>query len=207
MAIADDSIGAVLDDVASDRVAPSGGAIAALTGASGTALCEMGCHHTIGKDGDEDVDAALADVASDLRSHRGDLLELADADADAVDALQSAYRRAPSDERSEAIERASRRAVEAPLSIAETCLDVLEQAEVVAVEANDRVLPDVGTGALFVHAALRTAGWIVRLNTAGADESAVPAGAESRVDDLSTDATRTYASIEDHLETALGSTP
>lgn len=207
MAIADDSIEAVLDAVASNRVAPSGGAIAALTGASGTALCEMGCLHTIGSGGDEDVDAGLADVASDLRSHRGDLLELADSDAAAVDAVQSAYRREPTDGRNEAIDRASRRAVEVPVSIAATCLDVLDLAEVVAAEANERVLPDVGTGALLVHVALRSAVWIVRINTAGADESAVPTGTEARVDDLSRDASETYASIEGRLESAFGSPP
>lgn len=47
MNFADQTISEFLEDVAATTVTPSGGAVAAIGGAFGAALCEMVCIHTI----------------------------------------------------------------------------------------------------------------------------------------------------------------
>ena len=91
MTFADQPIGEFLDAVASEQVTPSGGAVAPVGGAMGAALCEMVCIHTVDTDGSETAADELIDVGGALADQRERLLDLADEDAAAVDAVGAAF--------------------------------------------------------------------------------------------------------------------
>jgi formiminotetrahydrofolate cyclodeaminase len=158
MSYEDRTIDEFLDGVASRNVTPAGGTAAALVGAIGTALCEMVCLHTIGKDGYADVEAEMIDRLDDLGTQREFLLELADRDADVVDELLATS----PDEPDRVV--AQKRATGVPLATAEACLPVLEHATVLAEKGNRNAVPDAGTGSFLVYGALRASVFTVRCN-------------------------------------------
>lgn len=160
MTFADQPIGEFLDGVASGQVAPSGGAVAAIGGAMGAALCEMVCIHTVGADGTEIAAAELSEVGDALADHRERLLALADEDAAAVDAVGAAFE-SGDDTR---IQAASKHSTEVPLETADTCLDVVEHARTVTAKGTPVAVPDAAVGALLAAAALQASVSTVRAN-------------------------------------------
>lgn len=157
MTFADRTIDEFLATVASSQVAPSAGAVTAVNGAMATALCEMVCVHT----GDEATSAALSAAHEELTARRERLLELADEDGEAVDRVQTAFE-ADADETHE--QAALQRATEVPLRIAETCLDVVQHAVVVAEDGTQNALVDAVVGAKLAYAALDASLEIARTN-------------------------------------------
>jgi formiminotetrahydrofolate cyclodeaminase len=178
MTFADQSISEFLEDVAASAVTPSGGAVAAVGGASGAALCEMVCIHTIEKDGYADVRAELTDICDELETHRARLLELADEDSMAVDELQAAFETPNDEDRAELVQEKLRHAIEVPLEVAEVCLDVLEGARVVTVKGNRNALADAGTGAFLAHSALKASVFTIQHNLELIEDSTAVAEVE-----------------------------
>lgn len=190
-------VGALLSRVASPSITPGGGTCAAVVGATGAALCEMGCVHTVGKDGYADVASELEATGEELRAARERLLGLADADAAAARSLFDAI------DAGDDTERAAKRATGVPLAVAETCVAVLEAAVAVVEKGTDTARPDVVTGALCVEGARRGALFTVRTNADFlADESFV-AETGRRADDLDDRAASALAEIEDHVGSRL----
>lgn len=164
MTFADQPLSEFLENVASTAVTPSGGAVAAVSGAAGAALCEMVCIHTIERDGYTDVEGELPRVRDELETHRHRLLQLADEDSAAVDELQDAFK-TPSDEgRDELIQKAAKHATEVPLKTAEECLGIIEHAPVVTERGNENAIADAETGVFLAGAALRASVLTVQLN-------------------------------------------
>lgn len=183
MTYATRAVGAFLDDVASAAVVPSGGAVAAVCGAAGAALCEMVCLHTVGKEGYADVEADIVDAGEGLRSCREELLELADADATAVERMQAAY--GSSDGRTRLdVEDALKGATTVPLDTAGVCLEVLEHGAMVTEAGTDRTTADGMAGVLLAHAALRASVTTVRVNLELVDDEAFVTGTDERVAEL-----------------------
>lgn len=173
MTYADRPIDDFLSAVASESVVPAGGTTAAVVGATGAALCEMVCLHTIGADDvdpDRD-DATLPSIRDDLRWYRERLLALADADADAVATLLAAQ---PADDATPE----AKRATGVPLAVAEACAAVLDHAAVVTEAGTPVAVPDAVTGAFLARAAVRATAFTVRHN---ADRSADLAFADEMV--------------------------
>ena len=192
MTFADRPIDEFLDSVASPAVAPSAGAVAAVSAASGTALCEMVCVHTVGKEGYADVEDDLRERAARLRSLRARLLELAEADARAVESLAGGTGAVAVEEE----EPERRHLVEIPLETAEVCADVLRVAPGAIEEGTDTASEDGATGVLVVHATLGSSARLVRANLDGIEDAAFVAGVRERVRRLEADA-------DDLLERAL----
>jgi formiminotetrahydrofolate cyclodeaminase len=161
---ADQTISDFLEHVASTTTTPSGGAVAAIGGAAGAALCEMVCIHTIGKDGYANVEQDLTKIRDELNIHRTRLLELADEDSAAVDGLQAAFEITDDKERDEIIQNAAKRAIKVPLETAEECLKIMEHATVVTEEGNQNAIADAGAGVFLAHAALQASVWTVQFN-------------------------------------------
>ena len=67
---------------ASKEPTPGGGAIAALTGATGAALAEMVANLTFGKKGYEEVQSEMEELQTKAEAIRNRMLELSQADAD-----------------------------------------------------------------------------------------------------------------------------
>ena len=199
MSFTDQTIGEFLDSVASTTVTPSGGAVAAVGGAAGAALCEMVCIHTIGKDGYAEVEREMTDVRNELGANRIRLLELADEDSAAVDELQEAFRTPSSDERDEAIGEAAKRAIEVPVETAEECLDVIEHAAVITEKGNRNAIADAATGALLAHATLQSSVMTARLNLEMIENATFVAEIEHRSTEIDDSAARAVKQVRENI--------
>ena len=152
-----------LSEIGSEEVTPAGGTSAAVVGAIGASLCEMTCIHTVGKEDHDDADPELGATGDELAALRSQLLQLGNSDAEVVvDLLEATdYNR----------QRRMKRATGVPLTIAETCLAVLELATVVIAKGSENARPDAGSGALLVNASLQSAVFTVRTNIKYIDDS------------------------------------
>lgn len=187
----DTPLGEFLDAVASERVAPAGGTAAAVTGATGAALCEMVCVHTIaaaddtagglpeedgaavGPDTAQGADSEeLRELRTGLRRRRRKLLALGDADAALVDDLFG--------DGGEASARLRRRAAGIPLAVAEAALSVLTDAETVHRRGRAGVAADAKTGAYLADAAVRASLETVRINAAALPDRSVATDLQTR---------------------------
>jgi len=177
-------LGELLSGIASTAVTPAGGTAGAVVGAIGTALCEMVCIHLEAADAAPDAD--LAARREELEDRRARLLILAEADAEVVDELFASAGGDPS---------TVKRSVGVPLSLAETCLEVLETATTVTGAADRPVVADAATGSYFVHAALRSALFTVRSNLEHVDEPSFVEESERRAADLEASADRALADV------------
>ena len=174
---ADRSVEEFLSDVASSQVAPSAGAVAAVTGALGASLCEMVCVHTP----TAETSARLVDARAELTALGGRLVELAAEDAAAIEAVETAFE--PSGgSGTDHEQRALRRATEGPVEIAETAREVADVAPVVAAAGTPNARPDAVVGAHLARAAVVSAGEIVRANLGLVTEEALVADARDRVE-------------------------
>ncbi|MGB9933689.1 cyclodeaminase/cyclohydrolase family protein [Haloarcula amylolytica] len=176
MTFADQPIGEFLDGVASGQVTPSGGAVAAVGGAMGAALCEMVCIHTAGT---EEAATELSGVGDTLADRRERLLALADEDAAAVDAVGAAFESGDDDR----IQAAAKRSTKVPLETAEVCLDVVEHARTVTAKGTPVAVPDAAVGALLAAAALQASVATVRANLDMIDDESFVAAMKQRADE------------------------
>jgi len=174
MTIADGSLSQFLSAVASSAVIPSAGAVTAVGGAAGAALCEMVCLHTVEKDGYDEVTDELAEVGEELRDVRHRLLALADEDVAAVEAVQAA----PDDRKRQ------KRATEVPLEVAELSLVVLESAAVVAVDGTETARADAVAGGRLACAAICASLVIVRTNRKRVDDEPFLTVCDRRIDEV-----------------------
>ncbi|EMA46057.1 cyclodeaminase/cyclohydrolase family protein [Halococcus saccharolyticus] len=200
MTFADQTINQFLENVAASAVTPSGGAVAAVGGAFGAALCEMVCIHTIEKDGYADVRPELTDIRDELGTRRVRLLELADEDSMAVDELQAAFETPNDEDRAELVQEKSRRTAEVPLEIAETCLGVLEHARVVTAKGNRNAIADAGTGAFLAHSALKASVFTVQSNLELIEDPTAVADIEARLAEIDRRDDEALKQVEANIE-------
>jgi formiminotetrahydrofolate cyclodeaminase len=145
-----------LEAVAARTSAPGGGAVAAVATAIAAALVEMAAQFS-NKHWD-DADAAAA-RARELRERAA---PLAQADADAYEAVIAARGEPGYDE-------ALSRAADVPLAIVEAAADVAELAAELAAQGNPNLRGDAVTAALLAEASARAAANLVEINLAERD--------------------------------------
>jgi formiminotetrahydrofolate cyclodeaminase len=180
-----------LSDIASENVTPAGGTGTAVVGAVGASLCEMVCLHTDPADAGSAAD--LAGIGEDLRRQRGHLLDLAAADARVVDDLFAGEEGDPD-------ESGVRRAIGVPLTVAESCLTVLELAVDVTAAGPRAAVADAATGVVLTHAALRAALLTAERNLHRSADPEFVAGIERRVTELEERATAARDRAMRHAE-------
>ncbi len=158
-----------LDELASSSPAPGGGSVAALSGALGAALSSMVCNLTIGKEKHKDVEAEIKEIVKTSESLRKQLIFLIDEDTTAFNDVIKAFKMPKeSDEqkkkRSEAIQKGYKKAAQVPMKTAQTCLNVLDAALVVAQKGNPNSITDAGVSALMAKAGVESALFNVKIN-------------------------------------------
>jgi formiminotetrahydrofolate cyclodeaminase len=158
--LAERRIGDLLDEVASDRLTPGAGSVAAITAAVAAAVTESVARLSREQAGDADV--AVAQSAA-LRER---LVLLADANAAAYEEATRSLGREGPDEPARDARLGSDLALAAytPLSIAEVAAETAELAAVLAQRANPEVRPDAVVAACLAEAAARGAAQLVRIN-------------------------------------------
>lgn len=195
MTYADRPVGEFVADLADGGVTPGGGGGAAVAGAVGTALVEMVCANTVGRADAAGVAEELSAIGDDLEDLRTRLLELADEDAEAVEALMAAYG-TEGEGREAAIQGATVDATAVPLEIAETARDALDLATTVTERGNRNAVADGGIGAHLLRAVVGAAVFTVRLNVETIDDEAVAADLAERADAAEAEAEAALAAVE-----------
>jgi formiminotetrahydrofolate cyclodeaminase len=155
--------------LASRDPTPGGGSASALAGALAAALVEMVCELTVGRPETAHVDPVARQIGTAAADLRRALLEAADEDATAYDAVAAA-RRLPreTDEekaaRRTAIGEATVAATEVPLRVVALAQEVLDLAARMAPIGNRNAISDAGVAALLAAAAARGAAFNVTIN-------------------------------------------
>lgn len=179
-----------LDAVASERVAPAGGSVVALAGASGAALVEKAVVHTLENgQADPSVLEKLRVTTSTLEDHRSTLVSLASSDAASVDALFAGN--------SEQLDQTLlKRATGIPLSIAKTCTGVLSTALEIVTAVGSNVAPDLYSGLYLVYSASVAAIRTVEHNLSHIDATSVRSDFETRLEAVISEFRTTFADLQ-----------
>lgn len=170
------------DKLAAKEPVPGGGGAAALAGALAAALASMVGNYTRGKKLYAAYEAEVERALDDAEQARRELLSLVDADAEAFEPLSRAYGIPKSDpRRAEALEAATKRALEPPLSIAHQVAGLVPTLELLGEKGSRMLRSDVGCAAYLAAAALRCAALNVRVNTRSLDDRAFADKVEAEV--------------------------
>jgi len=187
--IAQRSVAAFLDDLASGAPTPGGGSAAAIIGAMGAALLSMVCNVTLGKKGLEAAESDMKAVRDESERLRARLTAMVAEDIAAFDGLMAAYRLPKSNDeeksrRAAAIQANLRAATETPLDCARACAQVVALARRAAEKGFAGVVSDAGVGVLAANSALRSAALNVYINAPSLKDREFARQATSEVADL-----------------------
>ena len=164
---------------ASKEPTPGGGAIAALTAATGAALAEMVANLTFGKKGYEAVQTEMEALQAKAEEIRNRMLELSQADADVFNIFMKALGlpKNTNEEkaiRTAAIQQAYKDAAMVPFEIGELANQIFDLAELASRKGNQNLITDGIIAAINARAAVKAAFLNVRINLSGIkDESFV----------------------------------
>ena len=164
---------------ASKEPTPGGGAIAALTAATGAALAEMVANLTFGKKGYEAVQPEMEELQAKAEAIRERMLELSQADADVFNIFMNALGLPKNTDeekaaRTAAIQQAYKDAAMVPFEIGELANQIFDLAELASRKGNQNLITDGIIAAINARAAVKSAFLNVRINLSGIkDESFV----------------------------------
>ena len=167
--LTDMTVGAMTERLASSDPVPGGGSAAALAGAMAAALVAMVAELTSGRSEYAAHEASINELRVSALARRALLLELAEEDAVAYDAVVRARRLPKESEaereiRTDALRSAMLDAARVPLRTAVVAAEVLELAERIAPIGNRNAVSDAGVAAQLAAAGLRGALLNVRIN-------------------------------------------
>lgn len=163
------------DETASESPAPGGGSISAYVGALGASLAAMVANLSAHKRGWDERWEEFSDAAERGQQYKDQLLRLVDEDTEAFNAIMAAFglpKGTPDEKqaRTDAIQAATRKAIEAPLRvmrITSASFDVIRQ---MAQTGNPNSASDAGVAALCARAAVHGAFLNVKINASGLND-------------------------------------
>jgi glutamate formiminotransferase / formiminotetrahydrofolate cyclodeaminase len=160
------------NETASESPAPGGGSISAYIGALGISLGTMVANLSSHKPGWDDRWEEFSDWAEKGQALKDRLLWLVDEDTNAFNKIMDAfsYPKTTDEEkavRSNAIQEATRYAIQIPLQVMEVSLKSMEIIKEMAVAGNPNSVTDAGVGALCARSAVLGAFLNVKINAAG----------------------------------------
>ena len=149
----------ILNETASASATPGGGSISALAGALGSSLVAMIACLSVAKDQCPDQEA-IRRILKDSKMLMNQLALEADEDIKAFSKVMSAYglpRATEEDKvsRASTIQLALKDAAEAPLRVAELCLEVIKLSDEALEKGNKNAASDAVAGGLLAEAALQ----------------------------------------------------
>jgi len=165
------------EETASESPAPGGGSIAAYVGTMGIALGTMVANLSAHKRGWDDKWEMYSDWAVKGEAYRKELLHLVDEDTNAFNKIMDAFGLPKSSDedkaaRTQAIEDATKYAIEIPFKVMETSYNSMEVMKAMAKDGLQASISDAGVGALCARTAVRGAGLNVKINTGGLKDKA-----------------------------------
>jgi len=156
-------------ETASESAAPGGGSVSACMGAMGVALGTMVANLSAHKKGWEDRWEEFSDWADKGKIYQDELLHLIDLDTLAFNAIMEALGLPQKNEedklkRTEAIQLATRNAMEIPFRVMQVSYESMEVLMAMAKTGNPNSVSDAGVGALAARSAVLGAALNVRIN-------------------------------------------
>ena len=153
---------AFANETASESPAPGGGSISAYVGALGASLAAMVANLSSHKRGWDDRWEEFSEWSERAQVQKDTLLKLVDEDTNSFNAIMSAFRlpKGTDEEkkaRSEAIQAATKYAIETPIKTMEEALATFETIKAMAEIGNPNSVTDAGVGALCARAAVHGA--------------------------------------------------
>lgn len=166
------NLSAFADETASESPAPGGGSISAYVGALGVSLATMVANLSSHKKGWDERWEEFSDWAEKGEALKNELVKLVDADTKAFNKIMEAFALPKSNEeektiRSQAIQEATRFAIDIPFQVMQASFNSLEVIKAMAETGNPNSVSDAGVGALCARAAVMGAFMNVRINAAG----------------------------------------
>jgi glutamate formiminotransferase/formiminotetrahydrofolate cyclodeaminase len=167
--LSDLTVASFVEETASESVAPGGGSVSANVGALGAALGAMVANLSAHKRGWDDRWEEFSDWADRGKACHDELIALIDRDTDAFNAIMASFALPKSSDvekqqRTDAIEAATRQAIEVPLRVMEVSLVSMEVIHAMAEIGNPASASDAGVGALCARSAVMGAYLNVRIN-------------------------------------------
>ena len=188
------------DTTASEAPAPGGGSIAAYAGALGAALATMVANLSAHKRGWDDRWEEFSAHAEKGLALQDKLMQLVDRDTAAFDAIMAAYgmpkaTEAQQSQRHQAIQDATRNAIDIPMQVAQIAHEGLALTADMANEGNPNSVTDAGVGAMCLRTAVLGAVLNARINCGDLEDAAYVAQIESQCAKLVEGAMRQEAEI------------
>lgn len=185
---------------ASKEPTPGGGAIAAITGATGAALAEMVANLTFGKKGYEEVQSEMEELQTKSEAIRNRMLELSQADADVFNIFMNALGLPKNTDeekaaRTAAIQQAYKDAAMVPFEIGELAYQIFELAELASRKGNQNLITDGIIAAINARAAVKAAFLNVRINLSGIKDEAFVANVTAKMNAIEQDLDAKEAAI------------
>jgi glutamate formiminotransferase / formiminotetrahydrofolate cyclodeaminase len=164
------------DETASESPAPGGGSIAAYVGALGASLATMVANLSSHKKGWDERWQEFSNWAAKGQQCKNELLKLVDADTAAFNKIMEAFAlpKATDEEkakRTDAIQAATKYAIEIPFKVMQTAAASMELAKAMAQTGNPNSVSDAGVGALCIRTAVMGAFMNVRINASGCNDT------------------------------------
>jgi len=165
------------NETASESPAPGGGSIAATVGALGASLGTMVANLSSHKRGWDERWEEFSDWAAKGQHYKDLLLHYVDEDTNAFNKIMDAFglpKKTEADQkaRKQAIEDASKYAMEIPFKVMETAYQSMEVMRAMAETGNPNSVSDAGVGALCSLTAVEGAFLNVKINAGGIDDKA-----------------------------------
>ena len=163
---------AFADETASESPAPGGGSISAYVGSLGASLATMVANLSSHKKGWDDRWKEFSDWAEKGQVAKDELIRLVDQDTAAFNKIMTAFSLPKSTEeekniRTQAIQDATKFAIEIPFKVMEVSLKSMEVIKAMAEIGNPNSVTDAGVGALCARTAVIGAFMNVKINASG----------------------------------------
>lgn len=163
------TVAQLMGALANSEPTPGGGTAAAIVGAMGTSLLVMVTGLAKSKTNTDEEKTALVAARAALEPIAGRLMELADADTGAFNAVMAAYKLPKATDaekaaRTAAIQEALRGATVVPLDTLRACVDAITHSRIVAEHGNRAAASDAGVAIGLLRAAADGAAANVRIN-------------------------------------------
>lgn len=189
-------------ETASESPAPGGGSISAYVGALGVSLGTMVANLSAHKRGWDDRWEEFSEWAVRGSELQEELLSLVDEDTAAFNRIMNAYGMPKGSDtekqaRKEAIQQATKYAIEVPLRVARTSLHSMEVMKHMAAEGNPNSVTDAGVGALCARTAVIGAAMNVQVNTGDLEDANYSAKALDEAAEL----VRSAEALEEEIRT------
>lgn len=172
MKLMDMTCTAFADETASESPAPGGGSISAYMGALGISLATMVANLSAHKPGWDDRWNEFSDWADKGQKIKDELIHLVDEDTNAFNKIMDAFGLPKGNDqekavRSEAIQEATKYAIEIPFKVMKNSFAAFEIIKAMAITGNPNSVSDAGVGALAARSAVMGAFLNVKINASG----------------------------------------